>query len=775
MRTIERRKIERSLLPSAATLVLLTAVAWGAWALPAQQQPQFPLAGFPAAASQSEQQWEQKFRALPSPDNLRNYMKLLSARPHHVGSPYDKQNAEWIAARFKEWGWDVHIESFSILFPTPKERLVEMTAPSHFLAKLQEPPLPGDPTSNQQSEQLPSYNAFSIDGDVTAPLVYVNYGVPDDYDQLARMGVSVQGAIVIARYGNSWRGIKPKVAAEHGAVGCLIYSDPRDDGYYQGEVFPNGAFRPPDGVQRGSVADLPVYPGDLLTPGVGATADATRLDLKDVKVFTKIPVLPISYGDAQPLLAALAGPVAPAAWRGALAITYHIGPGPATVHLKMQSNWDMKPVYDVVAKIDGATAPGEWVMRGNHHDAWVNGAQDPLSGLVAELEEARSLGELLKEGWKPKRTILYFAWDGEEPGLVGSTEWVETHAEELRQHGVAYINSDSISRGYLNVAGSHSLQTFLNQVARDVTDPERSVSLWEREHSRLVANASGEERERAAAKSFWPIEALGTGSDYTAFLDFTGVAAVNLGFGGESEGGIYHSIYDDFYWFTHFGDPSFVYGRALAQTSGTAVMRLADAELLPFNFSDLSTTVKDYVTEIEKLAETQTNSIRERNREIAAGVFLAASDPTVTSVPPQAEPVPPHLDFAPLDSAVGALGRGADRYQHAFTRAEENNAALLARAQGGQGLSQVNQELLHAERALIDPNGLPGRPWYKHQLYAPGLYTGYSVKTIPAVREAIEQKQWDVAARAILSVAQILQNEAAAIDRAAGDLERAAP
>ena len=606
MRTNKRRKIKRpslkssnlkgALLPSAAMLVLLTVVAWGARALPAQQQPQSPLAGFPAAASQSEQQWEQKFRALPAPDNLRNYMKLLSARPHHVGSPYDKQNAEWIAARFKEWGWDVHIESFSILFPTPKERLVEMTAPSHFLAKLQEPPLPGDPTSNQQSEQLPSYNAFSIDGDVTAPLVYVNYGVPDDYDQLARMGVSVQGAIVIARYGNSWRGIKPKVAAEHGAVGCLIYSDPRDDGYYQGEVFPNGAFRPPDGVQRGSVADLPVYPGDSLTPGVGATADATRLDLKDVKVFTKIPVLPISYGDAQPLLAALAGPVAPAAWRGALAITYHIGPGPATVHLKVQSNWDMKPVYDVVAKIAGATAPGEWVMRGNHHDAWVNGAQDPLSGLVAELEEARALGELLKEGWKPKRTILYFAWDGEEPGLVGSTEWVETHAEELRQHGVAYINSDSISRGYLNVGGSHSLQTFLNQVARDVTDPERSVSLWEREHSRLVANASGEERERAAAKSFWPIEALGTGSDYTAFLDFTGVAAVNLGFGGESEGGIYHSIYDDFYWFTHFGDPSFVYGRALAQTSGTAVMRLADAELLPFNFSDLSTTVKDYVS-----------------------------------------------------------------------------------------------------------------------------------------------------------------------------------
>jgi N-acetylated-alpha-linked acidic dipeptidase len=779
-RGISRRSksssLKGTLLPGVTLLALLTVVAWGAGALPAPPQPQqSPLAGFPAAASQSEQQWEQKFRAMPSPDNLRDYMKLLSAHPHHVGSPYDKQNAEWIAARFKEWGWDVHIESFSILFPTPKERLLEMTAPSHFLAKLQEPPLPGDPTSNQQSEQLPSYNAFSIDGDVTAPLVYVNYGVPDDYEQLARMGVSVEGAIVIARYGNSWRGIKPKVAAEHGAVGCLIYSDPRDDGYYQGEVFPNGAFRPPDGVQRGSVADLPIYPGDLLTPGVGATADARRLDLKDVKVFTKIPVLPISYGDAQPLLAALAGPVAPTAWRGALSITYHVGPGPATVHLKVQSNWDMKPVYDVIAQIAGASAPDEWVMRGNHHDAWVNGAQDPLSGLVAELEEARAFGELLKEGWKPKRTILYFAWDGEEPGLVGSTEWVETHADELRQHGVAYINSDSISRGYLNVGGSHSLQTFLNQVARDVSDPERSVSLWEREHSRLVANASGEERGRAAVKTFWPIEALGTGSDYTSFLDFTGVAAVNLGFGGESEGGIYHSIYDDFYWFTHFGDPSFVYGRALAQTSGTAVMRLADADLLPFNFSDLSTTVKDYVGEIEKLAETQANNVRERNREIAAGVFLSASDPTIKSVPPPAEPVPPHLDFAPLDAAVAALGRSADRYQHAFAHAEENNAALLAHVQGSPGLSQVNQELLHTERALIDPNGLPGRPWYKHQLYAPGLYTGYAVKTIPAVREAIEQKQWDVAARAIPSVAQVLQNEATAIDRAAGDLERAAP
>jgi N-acetylated-alpha-linked acidic dipeptidase len=752
-------------------VIILALGMFGAWNLSAQQRAMAPLAGFSAETSRTEQDWEQKFRALPSPDNLRDDMKLLSGHPHHVGSAQDKKNAEWIAAKFREWGWDVRIETFEILFPTPKERAVELVEPTQFTARLQEPPLPGDPTSNQQSEQLPSYNAYSADGDVTAPLVYVNYGVPDDYEQLARLGVSVKGAIVIARYGGSWRGIKPKVAAEHGAVGCLIYSDPRDDGYADGEVFPKGPWRPIDGVQRGSVIDLPIYPGDPLTPGVGATADAKRLDLKDVTIFTKIPVLPISYGDARPLLAALAGPVAPTAWRGALGITYRIGPGPAKVHLKVKSNWDMKPIYDVIARIQGSTAPDEWLIRGNHQDAWVNGAQDPLSGMTAELEEARAFGELLKQGWKPKRTIIYCAWDGEEPGLIGSTEWVEEHANELRDHGVAYINSDSISRGYLNVSGSHSLQTFMNQVARDITDPEKGMSLWQREQLRLIANASSEERDKVRAKSTWPIEALGSGSDYTSFLDFSGVASVNLGFGGESEGGIYHSIYDDFYWYTHFGDPTFVYGRALSQTAGTAVMRLAGADLLPFNFSDLSTTVQGYVSEIEKLAENQANQIRERNREIDEGVFTATSDPTSSSVPPQAEPVPPHLDFAPLDSAVAALGRSADHYQRAFAHAEENDGAKLGRSTAAKPLNQVNLELLSGERALTDPNGLPGRAWYKHQLYAPGLYTGYGVKTIPAVREAIEQKQWDIAARSIVSVAKILENEASLVERAATDLE----
>jgi N-acetylated-alpha-linked acidic dipeptidase len=359
-------------------LMFLTALAFSGAAADAPV-----LRGFSPENASSERDWEGKFRALPSPDILRETVKRLSARPHHLGSAYDKDNAEWILAKFKEWGLDAHIETYSVLFPTPRERLVEMLEPVRFQAQLEEPPVAVDPTSGQKSEQLPVYNAYSADGDVTGRLVYVNFGVPDDYERLERLGISVKGAIVIARYYGSWRGIKPKVAAEHGAVGCLIYSDPREDGYFQGDVFPLGPYRPAGGAQRGSVMDMPVYPGDPLTPGVGATATAKRLPLSEVKTLTRIPVLPISYGDAQPLLAALKGPVAPPEWRGALALTYHIGPGPATVHLKVKSNWDMQPVYNVIARIPGATYPDEWVVRGNHHDAWVNGADDPVSAAAA--------------------------------------------------------------------------------------------------------------------------------------------------------------------------------------------------------------------------------------------------------------------------------------------------------------------------------------------------------------------------------------------------------
>jgi N-acetylated-alpha-linked acidic dipeptidase len=749
------------------TIILLLSTLTLA-AAPAEEP--VPLQGFSSNAARAEREWEGKFRSIPSPDNLRDYMKRLSARPHHVGSPYDKENAEWILSRFKEWGWDAHIENFEVLFPTPKERLVELVEPTKFTAKLEEPTVPEDPTSSQHDEQLPTYNAYSADGDVTGSLVYVNYGVPEDYEQLERLGISVKGAIVIARYGGSWRGIKPKVGAEHGAVGCLIYSDPSGDGYSQGDVFPAGAFRPREGVQRGSVMDDTLYPGDPLTPGVGATKDAKRLRLEDVQTITKIPVLPLSYGDAQPLLAALKGPMAPGNWRGALPFPYHIGPGPAKVHLKVKSNWDIKTLYDVIAQVGGSEYPDEWVVRGNHHDAWVNGAEDPISGLVAELEEARAFGELLKQGWKPKRTIIYCAWDGEEPALLGSTEWAEEHADELSRHAVAYLNSDSNSRGYLFAAGSHSLEKFINGVARDIEDPEKKISVWKRSQLRRIEGASSpEERQEARERPDLRIGALGSGSDYGAFVDHLGIASLDLGYGGEDGGGIYHSIYDDFYWYTHFDDTSFVYGRALAQTAGTAVMRLADAELLPFDFSDFTDTIHRYTDDLKRLLKSKQDEVREQNKEIEEGVFTATADPQKTFVPPKPEEVPPYLNFAPLENATDALTQSAQRYQKALEKANANGGVALASAP----LSPLNALLVQSERKLTNPEGLPGRPWYKHEIYAPGVYTGYGVKTMPAVRESIEQKKWKQADEGIIEVGRILAAEAALINSAAAELEKA--
>ncbi|HEX4601429.1 MAG TPA: transferrin receptor-like dimerization domain-containing protein [Gemmatimonadales bacterium] len=733
--------------------------------------PTDDLRGFTTESAKVEREWEAKFRAIPAPDSLREYMRHLSARPHHVGSPYDKANAEWILAKFKSFGLDAQIESFDVLFPTPKERVVELVAPTKFVARLQEPPVPGDPTSSQQAEQLPTYNAYSADGDVTAPLVYVNFGVPADYERLERMGVSVKGAIVIARYFGSWRGIKPKVAAEHGAVGCLIFSDPREDGYTQGDTYPQGPWRPRDGVQRGSVADMPVYPGDPLTPGVGATKDAKRLPLSEAQVITKIPVLPISYGDAQPLLAALAGPVAPAPWRGGLAITYHVGPGPARVHLRVKSDWSLKPVYDVIARIPGAVAPDEWVIRGNHHDAWVNGAEDPLSGQVALLEEARAYGQLVKQGWRPRRTIVYAAWDGEEPGLIGSTEWVETHGDELARKAVAYLNSDSNGRGFFFMGGSHALERFVNDVTRDVEDPETKLTVWQRHELRAIADASSAEvRQDVRQRGDLRIDALGSGSDYTPFLQHVGIASLNVGFGGEDGGGVYHSVYDDFKWYTTFSDTAFVYGRALSQTVGTAVLRLADADVLPFEFSGLAETVGRYVKEVKKLLSDAQDEARERNRELDEGVFAATADPRQVSVAPPREEVPPHLNFAPLDNALDALTRAAGRYEKAFTKAQANGGGAFK----GPDVAALNATLLRVERALTTSEGLPRRPWYRHAIYAPGYYTGYGVKTLPGVREAIEQKSWKEADQQIGVVAKVLDAETEAITRAAEQVEKLA-
>ncbi|HEX2777499.1 MAG TPA: transferrin receptor-like dimerization domain-containing protein [Candidatus Acidoferrales bacterium] len=730
-----------------------------------------PLAGYSVESSRVERDWEQKFRATPDPANLRSYMQRLSAHPHNVGSPYDKDNAEWILSKFKEFGLDAHIESFNVLFPTPKERLVELVEGGpHFVAKLQEPALPEDPTSNQQSEQLPTYNAYSADGDVTGPLVYVNYGIPDDYETLERNGISVKGAIVIARYGHAWRGIKPMVAAEHGAIGCIIYSDPRDDGYSPGVTYPQGAYRPKDGVQRGSVQDSTEFMGDPLTPGIGATVDAKRLAVKNAPTLTKIPVLPISYSDAEPLLAAIAGPVVPPAWRGGLPITYRLGPGPGKVHLKVFSNWDIKPVYDVIAKIPGAQFPDEWVLRGNHHDAWVNGAEDPISGQVALIEEARSLGALLKAGWKPKRTIIYCAWDGEEPGLLGSVEWAETHADELRKNAVAYINSDSNGRGVLGAEGSHTLEKLVNDVAHDVQDPETKLTVWKRWQLDSIKSASSdEERQELRQRKDIRIGISGGGSDHAGFQNFLGIAVIDASFGGEDGGGIYHSIYDDFYWYTHYSDTDFVYGRTLSQFNGSMILRLADADLLPFDFSNFADTVQTYVKGLQKFSAKMRDDIEERNLEIEEGVFTASADPKKVYFPPKKEDVPPYLNFAPLQNSADALTRSAGEYQKALAAANANGGSALTSA----SIADVNGLLIQSERKLTSPEGLPGRFWYKHQIYAPGVYTGYESKAIPAVREAIEQKKWKEAEQAMARAASVLQDEAALVSSAAAKLSAA--
>lgn len=694
------------------------------------------LRGYSAANSSEQRRWEEKMRQIPDPARMREYMRVLSAEPHHVGSEQGRKNAEYILEQFRSWGLKADIEEFEVLFPTPRERSLEMIEPTYFRAKLQEPPIPEDPDSADQ-DQLPTYNAYSIDGDVTGQLVYVNYGMPDDYQALEKMGVDVRGKIVIARYGGGWRGIKPKVAHERGAIGCIIYSDPRDDGYFQGDVYPEGPYRPEHGVQRGSVMDSPIRPGDPLTPGWGAKPGARRIKREESDVITKIPVLPISYGDALPLLKSLRGPVAPESWRGALPITYHVGPGPARVRLKVSFDWSLHKLYNVIARIEGSAYPDEWIIYGNHHDAWVNGAVDPVSGMITVMEVGRALGGLLGQGWRPKRTILLCAWDGEEPSLLGSTEWVETHAEELEQKAVVYLNSDSTTRGWLNVGGSHTLERFINEVMKDVADPKRNKSIWEALRARRLELAKTEEEKRdLIERPDLRIEALGSGSDYTPFLDHIGVASLNIGFGGEAGYGVYHSIYDSFAWYTRFGDPTFEYCRALAQIGGTLVMRLACADVLPFEFTNLADALNRYADDLEKL--------------------IKKSDP------------PMNLDLGRLRSAIKSLSASARRYERVLGKASSKGFEGLAR---GERLRRINQLLYRSERALTSREGLPRRPWFRHLIYAPGLYTGYAVKTLPGLREAIEQKLWHEVNPQMERIALALGRLASQIDEASRLLE----
>lgn len=732
-----------------------------------------PIVGFTDRSSEAERALEARFDSGLSADAIRERLRTMAALPNQVGSPHDKANAEFVLAQFKAWGWDARIEEFQVLFPTPKSQALELVGPQPFAATLTEAPIAGDSTSRDMTGALPAWLAFGGDGDVTADLVYVNYGMPEDYKQLERLGVSVKGKIVITRYGGGWRGLKPKLAQEHGAVGCIIYSDPADDGYGPGETYPKGGWRPPQAFQRGSVLDMPIRAGDPLTPDVGATKDAKRLPNDQAETILKIPAVPISYGDAQHFLAALGGEVAPKAWRGALPLTYHVGGtgAGAQVHLKIQSDWTLKPLYDVIAVMKGREAPDQWVVRANHRDGWVYGAWDPLSGQTAMLEEAKSLGALAKTGWRPKRTIVYASWDGEEPGLLGSTEWAEQHAQELKTKAVLYINSDTNGRGFLGVDASYATRRLATGVAADVTDPETGTSLLARHFAanqvQALSPGAGEET-RAEAKDEAKtgeiaVGPMGSGSDYTPFVQHLGVASIDIAFGGEDDqGGVYHSAYDTFEHYDRFGDPGMVYGVVMAKTGGRLVLRAADAELAPLRYADAAGMIGDNLDELRRLADNMRERTTALNKAVAGKAYALADDPTHHWRAPEALDPVPAIDFARLDAAVAKLKASAAAFDAAAAKVGDVKPDRLAKA---------NAILQGVEQSLTDARGLPGRPWYHHLIYAPGVLTGYGAKTLPGVREAIEGRRWAEAADYIGRTADVLIACSQQLDAATAQLK----
>jgi len=697
---------------------------------------------------------EAQFDAALNPQNLDDWMKHMSSKPHHVGSPWSKQNAEFIAEKFESWGFETEIEIFDVLMPFPIIRKLEMVGPNKVSLQLKEPAFDEDATSGITKDLLPGFNAFSADGDVTAELVYVNYGIPADYEELERLGIKVEGKIILARYGGSWRGIKPKVAREKGAIGCILYSDPKDDGYFQGDVYPDGPYRMEHGLQRGSVLDMPLYPGDPLTPGYGAKPDVERLAIEDAPTIMKIPVMPISYADALPLLKALEGPVAPSSWRGALPVTYHIGPGPIKVHLQLKFDWGLRRAYNPVAKLKGSVYPDEWIMRGNHHDGWAQGAADPISGMVSLMEEARAIGELVKTGWRPKRTLVYAGWDAEEPGLLGSTEWVEYHLDEIQEKMVVYINTDGTGVGFMGVSGSHSLEKFVNEVASEVKDPVQDLTLKKRIRSRLRISGN-----KDAERDDLRIYPLGSGSDYTAFIHHAGVPALNIGFGGESSGGSYHSIFDSYDHYKRFSDGDYIYGTTLAKVNGRLVLRLSEADILPFRFMNMAENIGTFIESNKKLAKTVAEKTKRRNRLLNEKAFTVSANPKKTYLPPKRLDDVPEFDFTPLEAAHQRLKTSAMNYEKALSSMKKGSMSAEIKI-------QVNRLLKDVEQAMTREEGLPRRNWFKNMIYAPGYYTGYGVKTLPGIREGLEERKWDETHLFIGEVTRALDRASAKINAA---------
>tara|TARA_Y100001958_G_scaffold135695_1_gene107049 strand:+ start:7896 stop:10172 length:2277 start_codon:yes stop_codon:yes gene_type:complete len=710
----------------------------------------------------SQSELESEFDKTLNPENLDTWMKHMSSKPHHVGSPWSKQNAEYAANKFKEWGFESRVETFEVLVPFPKIRKLSMVAPEKLELKLFEPAVEGDRSSEMTKDVLPGYNAFSADGNVTGELVFVNYGLNEDYEELKRMGIDVKGKIVIAKYGRSFRGIKPKIAHEQGAIGCIMYSDPKDDGYVVGDVYPVGPYRNEFGIQRGSVLDMPARPGDALTPGYAATKDAERLSINEASTIMKIPVMPISYADALPLLKAIKGPVVPDSWKGGLPITYHIGPGPAKVNLHLEFDWSLRTAYNPVGRMKGSVYPDEWIMRGNHHDGWGHGASDPISGMVSLMEEARAIGELTKTGWRPKRTLIYAGWDAEEPGLLGSTEWVEYNLNDIREKMVVYINTDGTGVGYLSMGGSHSLEKFVNEVIRDVDDPVHDVSLDNRLRSRMRVRehnsgtfGEGRESERQDLRMY----AMGAGSDYTAFLHHAGVPALNMAFGGESGGGAYHSLYDTYEHYKRFSDGKFIYGTTLSKVNGRLVLRLSEADILPFRFVNMVDNIGKFVEQNKKLSEDIRKSTKSLNDLLDNNDFAISSNPKKTYLPPKRLRQVPEFDFKPLDAALVRLSTSAWKYEEALLKFQKGSLTTERK-------SEINALLRSVDQAFIYSKGLPRRDWFKNMMYAPGYYTGYGVKTLPGIREGLEERKWN-------EVRVYIKEVSKALDRASENINSA--
>ncbi|MFQ5743612.1 MAG: transferrin receptor-like dimerization domain-containing protein, partial [Acidobacteriota bacterium] len=668
-------------------------------AVQGNNQSQLRLYGFTASGTAAERARERQILGQPSAERMDAYHLALTAEPHHAGTPANERTAEYIAARLREFGFDeIVLHRYQVLLPQPLQRQVTLLGPERYELKLMEPSFPEDPDSGKQGV-LPPFNAYAADGDVTAEVVYVNYGIPDDYEILDELGISVQGKIVIARYGHSWRGIKPRLAAERGALGCLLYSDPADDGYVQGEVVPEGRWRPQWGVQRGSVMDMPTYPGDPQTPGRPSKPGVERIPLDQVTTLQKIPVLPISYGDALPILRNLSGALVPPEWRGGLPITYKSGPGPARVHMRLQFDWSVRPIVDVIGILRGSEQPEKIIMAGGHRDAWTFGGRDPISGAVSLLESARLIGELARAGQRPRRSIAIASWDAEEWGLIGSVEYGEEFADRLQGNLVAYLNRESYTAGPFRASGVHSLQPFVNEIVRAVRMPDDQQSVWES----WVDGAAEERLLDDDGDKQVRLGALGSGSDYTVFLDHLGIPAVDLGF--TSGNGIYHSRYDSHWFFTKFGDPGFEHGQRLAEIAAFFLLRLANAEVLPFDYAATAETVDRYIDQLGEEAgkreidlQDELQRLRAANRRLA-GTAIA------------------------LDAEIDRILRLPDDLP----------------AADKDGVTRLNNLLLATELDFLDRKGLPGRPWFRHQLYAPGFFTGYGVKTLPGVREAIEK------------------------------------